>query len=199
MRPGGTEGLPRVAGAMRASGVPGVAVAPSTEGAPGTPFTPRAPRALPYRLLLDTNVFIDALANRPPYADNAKLILALGMVGEFDLWFSAAQAADIFYILSEGGKPSRREWAKEQLAKLCAFVSACAFTDEDIDLALASNWRDFEDACVNRVAHKVKPDAIVTGNVKDFALSDFPVFDCDGLFDWIRAKDGTSYAELALR
>ena len=61
------------------------------------------------------------------------------------------------------------------------FVNACTFTSEDIDLALSSSWRDFEDACINQVAHKVKPDAVVTDNVKDYALSDFPVFDCDGL------------------
>ena len=150
-----------------------------------------------YKLLLDTNVFIDALAGRQPYERNAKLILALGMVGEFDLWFSAAQATDIFYILSDGGKASRAEWAKAQLAELRGFANACAFTGEDIDCALASTWRDFEDSCINQIAHKVKPDAVVTGNVKDFALSDFPVFDCDGLFEWIRGKDGVSYCEIA--
>lgn len=150
-----------------------------------------------YKLLLDTNVFIDALAGRQPYERNAKLILALGMVGEFDLWFSASQATDIFYILSDGGKASRAEWAKAQLLKLRGFASACAFTDEDIGCALVSTWRDFEDSCINQIAHKVKPDAVVTGNVKDFALSDFPVFDCDGLFEWIRSKDGVSYCEIA--
>ena len=153
--------------------------------------------AVATKLFLDTNVFIDALANREPYARNAKLILALGMIGEFDLWFSASQVTDIFYILSEGGKTSRTEWAKEQLTKLREFANACAFTDEDLDLALASTWRDFEDACINQVAHKVRPDAVVTGNVKDFALSDFPVFTCDGLFDWLKEKRGVSYCEVA--
>ena len=150
-----------------------------------------------YKLLLDTNVFIDALANREPYAKDAKLILALGMLGEFDLWFSASQATDIFYILSEGGKTSRAAWARRQLAKLRTFANACAFAAEDVDLALSSTWRDFEDACLNQVAHKVKPDAVVTGNVSDFALSDFPVFDCTALFEWIRSKDGISYSEIA--
>ena len=149
------------------------------------------------KLFLDTNVFVDALANRPPYAQNAKLILALGMLGEFDLWFSATQATDVYYILSEGGKASRAEWAKEQLVKLRGFVNACSFTEEDVDQALASTWSDFEDACINQAAHKVKPDAVVTGNVKDFALSDFPVFDCDGLFEWLHEKDGVSYCEIA--
>ena len=151
-----------------------------------------------YKLLLDTNVFIDALANRQPYARNAKLILALGMLGEFELWFSTSQATDIFYILSDGGKASRTDWAKEQMVKLRRFTNACALTDDDIDLALASTWSDFEDACLNQIAHKVKPNAVITGNLKDFALSDFPVFDCDGLFEWIKGKEGASYCEMAL-
>mgnify|MGYP002626488607 CR=1 FL=1 len=149
------------------------------------------------KLLLDTNVFIDALAGREPYGKSAKLILALGLLGEFELWFSAAQATDIYYILSDGGKASRAEWAKDQLAKIRGFTCACAFSEEDIDAALGSTWRDFEDACVNQVAHKVKPDAVVTGNVKDFALSDFPVFTCDGLFAWLQEKRGVSYEEIA--
>lgn len=153
--------------------------------------------AMARKLFLDTNVFIDALANRQPYAQNAKLILALGMLGEFDLWFCASQATDIFYILSEGGKASRTDWAKAQLGKLRGFVNACSLTGEDVDLALASTWRDFEDACINQAAHKVKPDAVVTDNVKDFVLSDFPVFDCDGLFEWLQEKDGVSYCEIA--
>ena len=150
-----------------------------------------------YKLFLDTNVFIDALANREPYAREAKLILALGMLGEFDLWFTASQTTDIFYILSEGGKASRLDWAKEQITKLRKFAHICALTDEDINLALSSTWRDFEDACLNQVAHKVKPDAIITANVRDFALSDFPVLDCDSLFEWIKHRDGISYCEIA--
>lgn len=148
------------------------------------------------RILLDTSVFIDALAGREPYGEKAKLILALGMLGEFELWFSASQATDIYHILSDGGKASRAEWAKEQLEKLRSFTRACAFTEEDIDAALASTWRDFEDSCINQVAHKVKPDAVITGNVKDFALSDFPVFTCEGLFEWLAEKKGITYAEV---
>lgn len=149
------------------------------------------------KLFLDTNVFIDALANREPYGPSAKLILALGMIGEFELWFSSSQATDIYYVLSDGGKASRASWAKEQLAKLRGFTRACSFTEEDIDGALASTWEDFEDSCINQVVRKVKPDAVVTGNTRDFALSDFPVFNCDDLFAWVRQKWGVSYQDIA--
>ena len=149
------------------------------------------------KLFLDTNVFIDAIAGREPFQRNAKLILALGSLGEFELWISASQATDIFYILSDGGKRSQAERATEQLQRLRKFVRVCSFTEDDIDAALASTWGDFEDSCINQIAHKVKPDAVVTGNLKDFALSDFPVFDCDNLFAWIERKYGVSYTELA--
>ena len=149
------------------------------------------------KLFLDTNVFIDALTHREPFQQNAKLILALGMLGEFELWMSATQATDIFYVLSEGGKSNRTPWAKEQLAKLLQFVHACDFTSEDINEALKSTWNDFEDACLNQGIHKVKPDVVVTGNLRDFALSDYPVVDCNELFDWVEAKTGIAYCEIA--
>ena len=148
-------------------------------------------------LLLDTNLFIDDRAHREPFQQNAKLILALGILGEFELWMSATQATDVFYVLSEGGKANRTPWAKEQLKKLCQFVHACDFTSEDINEALKSTWRDFEDACLNQGVHKVKPDVVVTGNLSDFALSDYPVVDCSGLFDWVEAKTGIAYCEIA--
>lgn len=150
------------------------------------------------KLFLDTNVFIDALANRQPFGENAKLILALGMLGEFELWFSASQATDIHYVLSDGGKKSRTEWATEQVSKLRKFTRACSFNEEDLDGALASTWPDFEDSCINQVVHKVKPDAVITGNTKDFVLSDFPVFDCNAFFAWIEQKHNLTYREITL-
>ena len=149
------------------------------------------------KLFLDTNVFIDAFAGREPFAKNAKLILALGSIGEFELWCSATQITDIFYVLSDGGKANRSTWAKEQIVELRKFVNVCAFTDEDIDFALSSTWKDFEDSCINQAAHKVKPDAVITGNVKDFIRCDFPVLDCNRLFDWIEEQEGISYRKIA--
>lgn len=151
-----------------------------------------------FKFLLDTNVFVDALAKREPYYESARLLLALGSLGEFELWISSTQATDIFYILSEGGSAKRLEWAKTQMTELRTYVHACSFTEEDIDNALASTWKDFEDACINQVAHKIKPDVIVTGNTKDFVLSDYPVFNCNDLFSWLEQKHGITYEEIQL-
>ncbi|MBQ9020870.1 MAG: PIN domain-containing protein [Eggerthellaceae bacterium] len=151
-----------------------------------------------FTLFLDTNVFIDALAGREPFQKSAKLILALGSIGEFKLWISASQATDIFYILSDGGKRAQLDWASEKLTELRKFVNACAFCEEDIDAALASTWKDFEDACLNQVINKVKPDAFITGNTKDFVMCDTPVMNCDDFFAWLEQKHNVIYEEMVL-
>ena len=146
------------------------------------------------RLFIDTNVIVDALEKREPFAEKARLILALGEVGEFELWISPSQVTDIYYVLSHGEKKNRKAWATEALMELRAFINICSLTEEDIDIALASSWDDFEDACINQALHKVKPDALITGNVQDYQLSDFPVFDCNVFFEWLEEKHQLVYS-----
>ena len=59
------------------------------------------------KLFLDSNIIVDAIVNRNSSHESAKLLLALGCLGEFDLWVSPTQWTDLFYILSEGGKGFR--------------------------------------------------------------------------------------------
>ena len=56
-------------------------------------------------ILVDTSVLIDYMSMRKPYYEKARLLMLLGSVGEFDLWFSSLQATDLFYVLTDGGKP----------------------------------------------------------------------------------------------
>ena len=149
------------------------------------------------RLAIDTNVIIDALAYRGPCAKASVLLLALGSVGEFELWASSSQWTDLFYILSLGGKQSLAKEIKRKVTNVRKSVHVSALAEKDIDAALSSNWDDFEDACVYQAALNVRPDAIVTNNPKDFALSDIPVLTAQELFDWIEKNDGVSYEKIA--
>lgn len=148
------------------------------------------------RLLLDSNIIIDALAHREPYDDSARLLLALGKVREFELWMSASQMTDVFYVLTEGGKPSRNSWGKEALVKLREAIHVCSIGESEIDSALASTWDDIEDACVHEAALKIHADALITRNKKDFERSSVCVFDCEELLEFIRRESGISYAEI---
>lgn len=150
------------------------------------------------RLLLDTNIIIDALACRKPFDQSAKLLLALGFLGEFELWVSISQLTDLFYVLSDGGKRLQAQRAKSQLRELRRAVHVCSLGEREADAALASVWEDFGGSCVHQAAMKMQVDAIITRNKKDYVLSSVRVLDCEELFALVAAQDNVSYAELAL-
>ena len=150
------------------------------------------------RLLVDTNIIIDYLQDRRPFSELAELLLTLAYVKEHELWVSSSQVTDAFYLLSEGGKPALAENAKHLLRQMRQVVRIGSLGELDIDAALDSPWEDFEDACVYQCACKVKADAIITRNQKDFARSSIKVFDCDELFTYLKDEKGLDYGFIEL-
>ena len=148
------------------------------------------------KLFVDSNVVIDALVDRGPSHSAARLLLGLGQIGEFELWASPTQWTDMFYILSEGGKPSRRVEVKSKLSAVREAVHVSMMGETEIDKALSSAWEDLEDAVVYRAACAVSPEALITSNVKDYELSEIPVYTPESLFAWLEDKHGIIYAEL---
>ena len=150
------------------------------------------------RLLVDTNIIIDCLRKRQPYADAARLLIALGKLGELELWLSPTQMGDAYYLLSDGGKKILAPQVHEELRRLREATRICYFGEQEIDEALRLEWPDFEDALVYEAARAVKADVLITRNKKDFEKSAIPVFDCAGFFDWYADEHGIRYAEIAL-
>ena len=58
------------------------------------------------RLMLDSSIVIDYLKMRDPFYAAARKLILLGFLSEHELWFSSAQANDVFYTLTGGGKPA---------------------------------------------------------------------------------------------
>lgn len=150
------------------------------------------------RLLVDTNIVIDCLRKRQPFADSAKLLIALGKLGEHELWLSPTQLGDAYYLLTDGGKKSLVGKVRSELYSLREAMGVCSFGEQEADEALGLEWDDFEDALVYEAARSVRADAIITRNQKDFEKSAIPVFDCDEFFSWFAEEHGIRYAEIAL-
>lgn len=66
--------------------------------------------------------------------------------------------------------------------------------EAEFDQALDSPWLDAEDACIHLCALKIKADAIITSNKKDFERSSIKVFDCDGLFAYLKQEKNLDYS-----
>ena len=113
------------------------------------------------KLLVDTNVLIDYLSMREPFYDEARLLMIVGRVGEFELWMTSSQVTDLIYILSDGGKQSLMPSVLERLRGLRTFVEVFAVGGAEVDRMLASAWKDPEDALMFESALSLKADAII--------------------------------------
>lgn len=148
------------------------------------------------KLLVDTNVLIDYLSMREPFYDEARLLMIVGRVGEFELWMTSSQVTDLIYILSDGGKQSLMPSVLERLRGLRTFVEVFAVGGAEADRMLASAWKDPEDALMFESALSLKADAIITRNAKDFESSLVRAMTAREFFNWLRDEKGVDYQEV---
>lgn len=149
------------------------------------------------KLLVDTNVLIDYLSMREPFYDEARLLMIVGRVGEFELWMTSSQVTDLIYILSDGGKQALMPFVLERLRGLRTFVEVFAVGGMEVDRMLASAWKDPEDALMFESALSLKADAIITRNAKDFESSLVRAMTAREFFNWLRDEKGVDYQEVA--
>ncbi len=150
------------------------------------------------KLVIDSNIVIDYLAQRSPFCDSATKLMTLIYLHEFEAFFSISQASDIFYVLTHSGAKVSQKEAKVRIQKLRSFVDVCPLGSAEFDAALNSSWEDFEDACVYQAARSIRADVIITRNQADFKESSIKVFSCEEFFDWLEAEEGVAYEELRL-
>lgn len=149
------------------------------------------------KLLVDTNVLIDYLSMREPFYDEARLLMIVGRVGEFELWMTSSQVTDLIYILSDGGKQALMPSVLERLRGLRTFVEVFAVGGTEVDRMLASAWKDPEDALMFESALSLKADAIITRNAKDFESSLVRAMTAREFFNRLRDEQGVDYQEVA--
>lgn len=129
------------------------------------------------KIFLDTDVALDHLADRQPFAEYAHRLLALAETGELTVCASSLSFSNLYYLLR---KLKGHDAALELLGKLKRLVRVSAVAESEIESALLSNFRDFEDA-IQHFAAKAEGgvSAIVTRNKADYSASQIPVLSPD--------------------
>jgi predicted nucleic acid-binding protein len=115
------------------------------------------------KVLLDTNVIMDALQERQPFDADAKEILRRGQGKEIDILFTANAATDIFYLYSKARGIGS---ARSAIGFLLTTYGVVGITQSDCISALKLPIEDFEDALVAECAKKAGVDYIVTRDGK---------------------------------
>ncbi|MDL2262507.1 PIN domain-containing protein [Bacteroidales bacterium OttesenSCG-928-I21] len=124
------------------------------------------------RLLIDTNIIVDLLAKRADFYQESQELFTLADEKNISLFISALTFANTHYILM---RDLNAEEARKILIKFKTLVEILPLEDKILELALASDFNDFEDAIQYHTALDNRLDAIITRNKKDFKKSVLPV------------------------
>ena len=120
-------------------------------------------------VLVDTNIIIDALANREPYADNAKKFWEKCAAREVTGILAAHSIPNMFYIFRKNFSQDERRFL---LKNLCNIFKISDLNAKKILAALENEkFVDFEDCLQEECAVESMADYIVTRNPADFANS----------------------------
>lgn len=121
--------------------------------------------ARPVTVLLDTNIVLDVLARREPWAHEAARLLSAAEAGDVVAAIAAHSATTLYYLLA---KALGRDAAVAALVRLTQLVDVVPVDRAVILESIALGLRDFEDAVQAICALRIEADYLVTRNGRDF-------------------------------
>jgi predicted nucleic acid-binding protein len=125
------------------------------------------------RVLLDTNVVLDFLLDRAPFAEAAAEVWEANRQGRIEIYVSAITPVNVFYIARKLKGVAEAQGIVKGILTECevALIDAGVLHD-----ALALPLKDYEDAVQQASATRGGLDAIVTRNPLDYAKALIPVY-----------------------
>jgi len=129
------------------------------------------------KILIDTNIVIDLLAQREPFYKSAAQLFSLADKQKLELSISSLTFANTNYVLS---RLKSTQEAREILRRFRVLIKVLQLNDKLIDLVLNdNNFKDFEDGLQYYTAIENDQDIIITRDLKDFKESKIPVMTAD--------------------
>ena len=130
------------------------------------------------KVLLDTNIVLDVLMDRMPFADFATDLFSKVEDGTIIGYLCGTSITTIYYLASKTVGTQR---AQEEIKKLLSLFEVAPVNRLVLESALVAGFNDFEDAVIHDAACHVGAEAIVTRNQKDFKKSRISVCSAEEL------------------
>ncbi len=124
-------------------------------------------------LLIDTNVVLDVLLNRPEFVKASSMIWKICETEQAKGYISTLTYANMMYVMR---KQLTSEQIEEVFCKLNLIFEFADFSSAVLERAMNMKWKDFEDAVQSATAESVHADYIITRNLKDFTQSKVMAF-----------------------
>ena len=93
------------------------------------------------KVFVDTDIILDLLSQREPFYKFSANLFSAADKNEIKIYVSALSFTNLNYMLS---KQFSADQARKKLLKFKTLVTVLAVTDKTIELALASDFKDFE-------------------------------------------------------
>ena len=124
------------------------------------------------KIFVDTDVVFDLLAKREPFYTYAAQLFTNADKQEVTICVSSRCFGNLNYILS---KHKSAVEARKILSRFKVLVTILPVDDKIIELALNSDFKDFEDAIQYYCAIENGINILITRNLKDFKPVRIPV------------------------
>jgi predicted nucleic acid-binding protein len=121
---------------------------------------------------VDTDIILDLIGMRQPFYASAAGLFSKADRGEIQLCTSALSFANLNYILSR--QYSAPE-ARKKIFQFKTLVTVLPVNDKIVELALISDFKDFEDGLQYFTATENGISILLTRNLKDYKSAEIAV------------------------
>jgi len=134
-------------------------------------------------LLLDLNVLLDVILERPPNARAAITLWAALERGEGRGLIPAHGITTIFYVLEKAKGPT---FARRGVEQMISVFGVAPVDEQVLRAALVYGWPDFEDAVCAAAAVSADCHALVSRDPRGYPEPPLPVIDPAAALQWLR-------------
>jgi predicted nucleic acid-binding protein len=120
------------------------------------------------QVFVDTDVCLDLLSGRKPFNTSAEILFSMADIKKLEIYVSSLSFSNIDYVLRSQYSSLH---SRQIIARFKTLVNVLSVDSHTIDLAIASEFNDFEDAIQYACALENNIPVIVTRNHKDFKKS----------------------------
>ena len=137
------------------------------------------------KVLIDTNIVIDLLAQREPFYKSTSRLFTLASKKQINAYVSSLTLVTTHFVVSR--ELSETE-TRKIIRKFKAIINVLDLKESYINTALDSEFRDFEDAIQYQTAVSNNLEAIITRNKRDFKKSLIPVYTTEEFLELFNRK-----------
>lgn len=142
-----------------------------------------------HRVFIDSDIILDLLAKREPFYQSAAKLFTLIDQIKTTGFTSPIVFANIHYVLS---KAASKDFAVKSLRKLKSLITVLTIDEKIVELALDTDFLDFEDAIQYHTARSNDIKFLITRNKKDYKKSKISICNAEEYLKIWASRHGNS-------